>query len=73
MRDWPKHPKKEYEDLLREAGDQNWKIWKGNGYYRAQCPCGKHSKSIPITPSVSRTLLNLRKWFYRQPCWGKDE
>jgi hypothetical protein len=65
-----RHPKKEWEALLREAEKRGWRVHRQQGYFKVYCPCAdKHKTCIPLTPSVSKTLVNKRKWFERQPCW----
>lgn len=67
----PRHPDKHIEAFMRVAEMRGWKITKGRKYYQAKCPCGEHMKSIHLTPSGRMYLVNLRKWFDRQPCWEK--
>jgi len=70
--DRPKHPKKDIEALMREAEDRGWVFERGNGYYKGKCGCeGKHIKTIHLSPSNPRYVLNAQKWFERT-CW-KDE
>ena len=63
--------KKEMRDLVSYVEDHGWVVQEppGREYLKALCPCGNHIKRIPFTPSNSRTPLNLRKEFERQPCW----
>lgn len=65
-----RHPKQDYESLLREAEQRGWRITRGKGYFRCLCPCAdKHWVRVVLTPSGSRTLLNTRKDFERCSCW----
>jgi hypothetical protein len=71
--DRPKSKNQDIEALLREAESRGWVFTKNpNGYYKGKCGCpGKHVKSVHLTPSDRRYVLNARKWFERT-CW-KDE
>lgn len=66
--------KSEIKELVSYVEDHGWRVEdrRSGGYLRAKCPCGKHMKSIPFTPSRSSTPLNLRKWFERQTCWKEQ-
>lgn len=70
----PRHQVKEFEALLRRVEAAGWRVTRGKNYYHAWCPCDKkHHRSVPLTPSVSRTLLNTTRWFERQDCWKEPE
>lgn len=72
MGDRPRHPKKDLEALLRDAEACGWVFEKKNGYYKGKCGCeAKHRKTVHLSPSDPRYVLNTRKWFERT-CW-KDE
>jgi hypothetical protein len=64
----PKHPKRKLEKVIRDAEDKGWRFRRGNTYYVGYCPCGKHMKTVHLSPSTSRYEMNLRKWFERN-CW----
>ena len=68
----PRHPKKEGEEILREAEAHGCTVKKGK-YFRVLCGQGCHMKSICLTPSSRYTFINdirnMRNW----PCWKKEE
>jgi hypothetical protein len=68
----PRHPKKELEQLLRDVESHGWTVAKGQGYYRARCPCGAHQRSVQLSPSNPLAERNLRAWFTRQTCWDQE-
>ncbi len=70
----PRHRKKDFEKLLREAERRGWRIRRRKGYFRIRCPepC-KCSPCVVLTPSSSRTLLNTRKAFERCTGWNKED
>lgn len=70
----PRHPVKEFERLLRDAEERGWRIKRHKGYFRALCPepC-ECSRSVALTPSGSRTLLNTRKKLERCVGWHKED
>lgn len=68
----PKHPRKELEAVLRAAESQGWAIVKTT-YFKMRCPCeDKHAKTVHLTPSNPRYLMNLLGQLRRATCW-KDE
>lgn len=70
---WDKHPKKELDAVLGEYADARWRIERAKGYYRVYCPCGKHMRSIHLSPSDPNYVKNALGWLYRQPCYeGSD-
>jgi len=64
-----RHPDKDWEALLRQVEAQGWRVTRKKGYFQLWCPCGDHRRSVPLTPSGGRTLLNVRKWLSRCSCW----
>lgn len=69
----PQHPNKELEALLRDLESQGWRVIKGSRYLTALCPCPeKHRKTIHLTPSNPRYLINLRGQLRRATCWKGD-
>jgi hypothetical protein len=66
----PRHPRRELEDLLADAEEHGWRIERRRKYYRGFCPCGRHAKTIHVTPSNPRYALDLAKAFERLECWG---
>ncbi len=69
MGERPRHPIKEWEALIRRAEVAGWRATRRKNYFHIWCPCGQHHRSIPLTPSVGGTLLNVSKWLERQSCW----
>jgi hypothetical protein len=70
----PRHPDKHLEGLLKEAEDQGWQITKGKRYYKLWCPNScKCRKTVHLTPSGSRYLVNLRHMLARDTCWASGE
>ncbi len=68
-----KHPRKDFEALLREAEERSWRVDRNKGYYKVLCPCPeKHWVSVVLTPSSGRTLMNTRKTLERCSCWTKE-
>lgn len=67
----PKHQYPDWEQLLQVIERHHWEVAKPgpHSYFRCRCPCGVHSKRVTLTPSKRQSLMNLRKWFERQPCW----
>jgi hypothetical protein len=66
----PKHPNKDIEEVILLIEIYGWRVERGRKYYKCYCPCGHHLKTIHLTPSGTGYVLNLRKWFQRQPCWA---
>lgn len=67
---WQKHPKKDLEALLGEFHEAGWTIVDPRKkYYKVKCPCGKHLKSIHISPSDPNYAKNAISWLYRQACY----
>lgn len=69
---WRKHPRKEIEALLGEFHEAGWRIEDPPKYYRVFCPCGKHLRSIHLTPSDPRYVNHALRWLYRQPCYRQS-
>ena len=71
---WKRHPKKELEALLGEFHEANWKIVDPRKkYYKVKCPCGKHTRTIHLSPSNPNYVRDTRGWLYRQPCYPWEE
>lgn len=66
---WEKHPKKELEALLGEFHDAAWRIISPGRYYKVRCPCGKHQRTVHISPSNPNYARDTLKWLYRQSCY----
>lgn len=64
-----RHPKKDLEKILQLAEAHGWRCSRGKGYYRCLCPCGKHKRTVVLTPSDPNYAKNVVGWFKRQPCW----
>ena len=65
----PRHPRKELEQLLRDAELQGWQVTKGR-YFKLACPCPqRHLKWVHLTPSGANYERNLRAELARSTCW----
>lgn len=71
----PRHPDKDLEGVLKSAEDRGWIISKRpRGYYKMKCPCpDKHLKSVALTPSGAKYLMNLKHYLARLPCWKERQ
>ena len=68
----PRHPKKEFEDVLRSAELQGWSISRGKKYFKMKCPCAhRDMKIMHITPRENY-LRNFTKKLQRDTCWEDD-
>lgn len=67
---WPKHSKKELEQLLELFDSCGWRVTKGKKYYKVYCPCGDHQTTVHLSPSNPNYELDKRKWLERQPCYS---
>lgn len=70
---WKKHQSKDIEKVLREYDQCGWRIEDPPKYYRVKCPCGKHQRSVHLTPSGPDYAKNLRAWLHRQACYVNRE
>ncbi len=60
----PKHPKKEYRLLVRAAWEAGWWVERRRKYIYCFPPDkAKDWVKVPMTPSSSRTLDNVRRNF----------
>ena len=62
---------KETRDFVRSlVKDHGWRFEPppGRGYPKLKCPCGKHLRTVHISPSDPNYLKNLQKWVQRQSC-----
>jgi len=67
-----RHPKQGLEQLLADAEGRGWRIVRGKGYFMMLCPCGKHRKTVKLSPSnpnYERECGQLR----RATCWDQEE
>ena len=64
-----RHPDKDLEKLLAEAKRKGWQVKKGKKYYTMRCSCGRHQKTVRLTPSGPNYERNLRHWLKRTGCW----
>lgn len=71
----PKHPKKELEQVLREAEAKGWRVEKRpNRYFKMKCPCDKaHIKTVKVSPSNPYYEKQLRAQLSRVTCWDGGE
>ncbi len=67
----PRHPDKDIERLLREAEAKGWVFWQGGRYPRGRCPCGRHQRTVHLTPGRAY-LRNLSAWFRRLDSWEEE-
>jgi hypothetical protein len=65
----PKHQNKDLEKILKWAERAGWTFTKGRKYFMGKCHCGKHMKTVRLTPSGARYGENLKHWFVRLECW----
>ncbi len=57
----PKHPKKDWDELVEAAWAAGWWCERANtNYFKCWPPDGGRMVPLPATPSGSRTLLNKR-------------
>lgn len=68
----PKHPDKDLEAVLRSAEKQGWKIEKRK-YFKMKCPCGKHIKTVHMTPSNPKYCRELIQQLERATCWEEEQ
>lgn len=63
-----------YEKLLRSLERQQWKVVHSkSGHYKVYCPCDEeHRKTLPATPSSSRSLIKIITQLKNYTCWEKD-
>ena len=45
---------------------------RGKRYYKMWCPCGKHMKTVKLTPSDPNYARNLLGQLRRATCWDKE-
>lgn len=69
----PRHPITELEALLREAESRQWRVERGNRYYKMYCPCGAHKKTVHLTPSNPNYERECRAQLKRATCWDDQE
>ncbi len=65
----PRHPRKELEQLLRDAEARDWRVDKKKRYYRCLCPCGDCMESVHLTPSDPNYPVNKRNKMEKCPEW----
>lgn len=70
MGTWPKHSKKDLEQILQLFDASGWRITKGKTYYKLYCPCRDHKTTVHLSPSNPNYALDKRKWLERQPCYS---
>lgn len=74
------HQQKELAAIREEARRKGWRVERGKGYWKMWCPswCGKHWKTMHLSPSDPNYARNLRGRLGRVTCWshkppGDDE
>jgi len=65
-----RHQDKDIEKFIRSIEDRGWTVSRKNSYFKAKCGCGKHLKTIHLTPSGGSYLRDLKGWFNRTQCWA---
>jgi hypothetical protein len=66
--------KSDIEALLDDLERQDWRVVRRGKYYVCYCPCPmKHLKTVHVTPSDSRYLLNLKGQLKRATCWKEGK
>jgi hypothetical protein len=67
----PRHKTKEFEDVLRSAEEQGWRVvGGGDKYFKMKCPCpNKCMQTVRLTPSNPNYLKNLIGQLRRATCW----
>jgi hypothetical protein len=69
----PRHPDKDIEKFLQLAERRHgWKFSKGKKYFQGKCPCGKHLKTVHLSPSDPNYLKNLKHKLAGLDCWNKE-
>ena len=64
----------DYRAAVAAVRARGWRVDEDRGGYpMAFCPCGKHMKTIKMTPSNPKYFVNLRAWFARCNCPGEEE
>ena len=64
---------RELEAIRREAERKGWRVERGKKYYKMWCPCGKHMKTVKLTPSDPNYTRNLLGQLRRATCWDSEE
>jgi hypothetical protein len=59
--------------IRREAELKGWRVTRGKGYYKMWCPCGRHMKTVKLTPSDPGYPRNLLGQLRRATCWDEEE
>ena len=64
---------KELAAIREEAKRKGWRVDRGKGYYKMWCPawCGRHMKTVKLTPSNRNYTRNLLGQLHRATCWDK--
>jgi hypothetical protein len=63
---------KELAAIRQEASDKGWRVERGKRYYKMWCPCGKHMKTVKLTPSDPNYVRNLLGQLRRATCWDEE-
>lgn len=66
---WQRHPKEEIETLLSQFDDNGWLVEDPPKYYKVNCPCGSHKRTVHLTPRDPDYVKNALKWLFRQDCY----
>ena len=67
--------RKELAAIRAEARRKGWRVERGKGYYKMWCPpaCGKHWKTVHLSPSDPNYTRNLLGQLGRATCWNKKD
>ncbi len=63
---------KDLAAIRREAEEKGWRVERGKKYYKMWCPCGKHWKTMKLTPSDPNYVRNLLGQLRRATCWDEE-
>lgn len=66
--------KQDLEAIRKEAARKGWRVDRNKGYWKMWCPtwCGKHMKTMKLTPSNPRYVQNLLGQLGRVTCWNQE-
>lgn len=65
---------KELAAIREEATRKGWRTVRRKGYWKMYCPawCGKHIKTMHLTPSDPNYARNLVGQLRRATCWNEE-
>lgn len=65
--------KQDLRDAVEVILEHGWTEHTRNGYRKFRCPCGRHRKTVRLSPSDPNYVKNLMGWFRRQSCWEEGD